>query len=120
PSLSQAAGVASFDCTQELSAHLETYLTNRSLLLEALPQLGITETAPPDGAFYIYGRVDPFTDDSRRLCLELLKDTGVATTSGVDFDTVDGRRFLRMSFAVSTAQVQDAIERMTPWFRARG
>jgi len=33
---------------------------------------------------------------------------------------VEGRRFMRFSFAVSTSEVEDAIARMTPWFAARG
>jgi len=49
----------------------------------------------------------------------LLRDTGVATAPGIDFDPVDGRRHIRLSFAVSTDRVEDAIARMAPWFRAR-
>ena len=32
---------------------------------------------------------------------------------------VDGHRFIRMSFAVSTPEVQEALRRMIPWFAAR-
>jgi aspartate/methionine/tyrosine aminotransferase len=46
----------------------------------------------------------------------MLKATGVATASGIDFDPVNGRRFMRISFAVSTAEVEDAIRRLEPWF----
>ena len=120
PSLSQEAGLAAFSCTEELEAHLDVYARNRERLLAALPTLGISEMAPPDGAFYLYGRVDQLTEDSRELCLELLKDTGVATASGVDFDPVEGHRFMRFSFAVTEREVEDALERITPWFRARG
>jgi aspartate/methionine/tyrosine aminotransferase len=49
-----------------------------------------------------------------------LRDTGVATAPGVDFDPVDGRHFIRMSFAVSTPEVEDAITRLNPWFAAAG
>jgi aspartate/methionine/tyrosine aminotransferase len=43
----------------------------------------------------------------------------VATASGVDFDPVEGRRFIRISFAVSTPEVEEALRRLTPWFAAR-
>ncbi|RFB06309.1 pyridoxal phosphate-dependent aminotransferase [Parvularcula marina] len=119
PSLSQEAGIASFRCTEELDALIGVYRRNRQMLLEKLPALGMTEMAPPDGAFYIYGRVDQFTDDSRDLCLELLKDTGVATASGVDFDPVEGHRFMRFSFAVTEQEVAQALERITPWFTSK-
>jgi aspartate/methionine/tyrosine aminotransferase len=75
--------------------------------------------APPDGAFYIYADVAEFTDDSMALCLQLLQDTGVATAPGVDFDPVEGNHFMRISFAVSTPQVAEAIRRIGPWFAGR-
>lgn len=116
PSLSQAAGLAAFSCTEALDAQIEIYRRNRARLLEALPTFGITDIAPPDGAFYIYGRVDQWTDDSRELCMKLLEETGVATSSGVDFDPVDGRKFIRLSFAVTEDEVSEAVERLSAWF----
>ena len=119
PSLSQAAGLAALRATEELHRHVEVYRRNRARLLAALPELGLREIAPPDGAFYIYTRVDHLTDDSRSLCLGLLEDTGVATASGIDFDPEEGHRFMRFSFAVSEAELAEALERITPWFAAR-
>jgi aspartate/methionine/tyrosine aminotransferase len=52
-------------------------------------------------------------------CLRLLEETGVATAPGVDFDPVDGGRFIRFSFAVSTDEVRDAVARLVPWFQAQ-
>jgi aspartate/methionine/tyrosine aminotransferase len=119
PSLSQHAALVALDCREELEGYLATYARNRELLLEALPRLGLTNIAPPDGAFYIYANVGHLTNDSLDLCQALLRDTGVATAPGIDFDPVEGHRYMRMSFAVSTAEVQDAIARMTPWFETR-
>lgn len=116
PVLSQHAGVVAFDCDDELQGHLRSYAHNRDLLLAALPRLGLDKIAPPDGAFYIWADVGHLTQDSIAFCRKLLEDTGVATAPGVDFDPVDGGRFIRFSFAVSTAEVIDAIERMVPWF----
>lgn len=119
PSLAQHAGLIAFDCTDELEGHVRTYARNRDLLLEALPAMGLERIAPPDGAFYIYSDVRHLTDDSLALCEQLLRDTGVATAPGIDFDPVDGRHFLRISFAVSTPLVEEAIRRMTGWFGER-
>ncbi|MBC7667575.1 MAG: aminotransferase, partial [Gemmatimonadaceae bacterium] len=74
---------------------------------------------PPDGAFYIYADIGHLTHDSLAFCEALLRDTGVATAPGVDFDPVDGGRFIRFSFAVSTAEVEEALRRIIPWFQAR-
>jgi len=116
PSLSQHAGLAAMDAHEELQGHVATYTRNRELLLGALPALGLSEIAPPDGAFYVYADIRHLTDDSMAFCKRLLNDTGVATAPGIDFDPVDGRHFIRMSFAVSTPELEEAIARMIPWF----
>ena len=119
PVLAQRAGLAAFDCTDELDGHVASYRRNRQLLLDALPALGLARIAPPDGAFYIYADISHLTNDSLGFCQRLLRETGVATAPGIDFDPVDGHRFIRFSFAVSTDRVEDAIARMVPWFQAQ-
>ena len=119
PGLAQRAGLAAFDCTDELEGHVASYRRNRQLLLDALPALGLARIAPPDGAFYIYADISHLTNDSLGFCQRLLRETGVATAPGIDFDPVDGHRFIRFSFAVSTDRVEDAIARMVPWFQAQ-
>jgi aspartate/methionine/tyrosine aminotransferase len=119
PSLSQHAGLAALDCAEELDGHVRTYARNRDLLLAALPAMGLARIAPPDGAFYVYADVGHLTQDSMAFCIRLLEETGVATAPGIDFDPVDGHRFVRFSFAVSTPLVEEAIARMTPWFQAQ-
>jgi aspartate/methionine/tyrosine aminotransferase len=119
PSLAQHAALVAMDCTDELDGHVEVYRRNRALMLDALPRLGLRSIAPPDGAFYIYADVGHLTGDSLSFCMQLLRDTGVATAPGIDFDPHEGRRFMRFSFAVSTPEVEDALGRLEPWFAAR-
>ena len=119
PCLAQHAGLVAMDCTAELEANIATYARNRELLLDALPALGLARIAPPDGAFYIYADVSDYTDDALEFCQQLLLDTGVATAPGIDFDPVEGNHFIRISFAVSTPLIEEAIRRMIPWFAAR-
>lgn len=118
PSLSQHAGLVAMDAINELEAHIETYARNRQLMLEALPALGLRKIAPPDGAFYIWADIGHLTNDSVAFCEQLLRDTGVATAPGVDFDPVEGHHFIRFSFAVSTPEIEDALSRLRPWFAA--
>lgn len=119
PVRAQHAGLVAFDCRDELESHLANYTRNRELLLAALPRLGLQQIAPPDGAFYIWAEIGHMTNDSLSFCRQLLEDTGVATAPGVDFDPVDGGRYIRFSFAVSPAEIEAAIERMVPWFAER-
>ena len=46
---------------------------------------------------------------------ELLEETGIATAPGIDFDTVSGNRFVRLSFAGKPAEVAEALERLEAW-----
>jgi aspartate/methionine/tyrosine aminotransferase len=116
PSLAQHAALVAMDAREELDGNLATYRANRELLLQALPALSLRRIAPPDGAFYIYADVGGLTNDSLAFCEQLLRDTGVATAPGIDFDPADGHRFMRFSFAVSTPEVEEALRRLTPWF----
>ena len=43
---------------------------------------------------------------------DLLARTGVAVASGIDFDTADGRRYLRFSFAGTAADIDAALDRL--------
>jgi len=119
PTLSQFAGLAAMDCEEELEANIDVYRANRELMLEALPAMGLRSIAPPDGAFYIYADIGHLTNDSMAFCETLVRETGVATAPGVDFDPVNGNRFIRFSFAVSTPEIEDALARMKPFFAAR-
>ncbi|MGA9794387.1 MAG: aminotransferase class I/II-fold pyridoxal phosphate-dependent enzyme [Rhizomicrobium sp.] len=115
PSLSQHAALFALDSRAELEGHVAVYARNREILLHALPQLGLNAIAPPDGAFYIYADIGNLTNDSLKFCKDMLRQTGVAIAPGIDFDPVDGHRFIRLSFAVSTPQIEDAVERITKW-----
>lgn len=114
PVLAQHAALAAFEDASyaELDAHVERYALNRGLLLEGLPRLGITRLAPADGAFYAYADVGHLTDDSMAYARDLLARTGVAVATGIDFDTADGGRFLRFSFAGATADITAALDRL--------
>jgi aspartate/methionine/tyrosine aminotransferase len=117
PVLAQHAGIAAFteESYAEVDGHVARYARNRALLLEELPRLGLDRLAPADGAFYVYADVSHLTDDSMALCHRLLAETGVATAPGVDFDTAAGNRYLRLSFAGSTAEVGEALSRLATW-----
>lgn len=117
PVLSQIAAVAAFtpEAIAEAESNLSHYAVNRSLLLDGLRAIGIDRLAPTDGAFYVYADVSDFTDDSLGFCSKLLADTGVAIAPGIDFDTTRGNRFVRLSFAGPTSDIEEALRRIGPW-----
>jgi aspartate/methionine/tyrosine aminotransferase len=117
PALAQHAAVAAFTPASydELDGHVARYADNRRLLLEGLHRLGIDRLAPADGAFYVYADIGDRTDDAYAWCLRLLDETGVAIAPGVDFDTVRGNEFVRMSFAGTGDQITSALGRLESW-----
>jgi aspartate/methionine/tyrosine aminotransferase len=44
-----------------------------------------------------------------------LAETGLAIAPGVDFDTVKGDSFVRLSFAGPAADFDEALRRLEPW-----
>lgn len=117
PALSQHAAVAAFtpESRSELDAHVDRYAANRAVLLDGLGDLGLTKLAPADGAFYVYADISELTSDSHAWCKRLLADTGVAVAPGIDFDTVRGNEFIRMSFAGTRSEITSALDKLAAW-----
>ena len=120
PAISQVAALGAFDGLDELAANKRVYQANRDLLLAELPKAGLTNIVPADGAFYLYADVGHVTNDSLAFAKLMLDETGVAVTPGVDFDEARGRRFLRFSYAGSTANMAEAASRLQRWGRLQG
>ena len=116
PTLAQYAALAALDDPAALAAAVGRYAVNRELLLEEFAAMGIRGLTPPDGAFYLYADVGHLTDDSLAFCLRMLEDTGVASAPGIDFDPLHGQRFVRFSFAVTTAEAAAAAVLLRSWF----
>ena len=117
PALAQQAALGAFEESSyaEADSHVARYAVNRGLLLDGLARLGITRLAPADGAFYVYAEVSHLTSDSMELTYRLLADIGVAVAPGLDFDPVDGGRWIRLSCAGATADVEEALRRLGDW-----
>jgi aspartate/methionine/tyrosine aminotransferase len=115
PVIAQRACLAAFDDASyaELDGHVRRYADNRRILLDGLPKLGITRLAPADGAFYVYADVGHLTDDTMAFAHDLLARTGVAVAPGIDFDTVEGHRYIRLSFAGPGADIEQALDRLS-------
>ena len=117
PAVSQYAAVAAFtpESYAEADAHVEHYRRNRDLLFAGLREIGLDKLAPADGAFYAYVDVSDHTTDSLSWCQRLLADTGIAITPGIDFDPVDGGRYVRFSFAGASEDVTEGLRRLGGW-----
>jgi len=119
PYLSQVAGEAAFDATAECEAIKAGYAENRAFLLKALPEIGLGDFLPVDGAFYIYLDIGRYSNDSMAFCRSVLEEAGVAITPGLDFDEAQGARTIRLSFAGSLGECEEAVTRIGGWMKKR-
>ncbi|MHA1517048.1 MAG: pyridoxal phosphate-dependent aminotransferase [Alphaproteobacteria bacterium] len=119
PSISQIAALGAFDGIDELEEIKSRYARNRAMLLEELPRAGLDSILPADGAFYFYADVSRYTDNSAVFARKMLRDVGVATTPGIDFDPDRGDTYLRLSYAGAEADMREAVRRIGTWLKAK-
>lgn len=117
PTLSQIAAEAAFDGAEAMEVVKRGYQANREILIAGLPQAGIDTFLPADGAFYLYADVSKFTEDSFEFTKRMLEEARVAATSGIDFDPVHGKSFVRFSYARSAEDMHEAVARIKNWLR---
>lgn len=115
PTLSQIAAEAAFDGREEMETVKRGYEDNRRILITGLPQAGLNDFLPADGAFYLYADVSKFTSDSFDFASRMLEQAHVAATPGIDFDPVHGRSYIRLSYARSRDDMREAVARITAW-----
>lgn len=113
----QHAALACFEpetlkiCEQRRLAFAE----RREVLLKGLEQTGLKLTSRPDGAFYVYLKT-PYP--SERYCMDLLEETGVCTVPGKDFSKDRGGEMMRISYANSTKNIIEALQRIKEFNQA--
>jgi len=82
---------------------------------ELLPDI---HAVTPDGAFFLFLRMDPFfrpdMNGSEALCAWLVEQAGVALVPGAAFGD---DRYVRLSFATSEDNIVEGIARMAEWYR---
>lgn len=119
--LAQQAALACF--TPESMAIFEQRKTEfkrrRDYLVPELQRLGFTIPVLPDGAFYIYADCSRFSEDADAFTRDALQATGVVMTPGLDFGTQNVERFIRVSYATSMENLQEAVHRLESYLGQR-
>ena len=116
-SFTQKAGEAALANGEgELRAMLERLKSNRDLCLEALRGIPGVTVPTPDGAFYVFPRIDGLKD-SFAFCRRLLMETRVGLAPGVAFGE-GGEGSVRFCYAAEPAILEPAMERFARFMRA--
>ena len=114
PTISQYAALSAFDSNtlKVLDAQRDELNKRREFLLGGLKQLGFDISVKPGGAFYIYADVSKFTSDSFKFCNDLLHQSYVAITPGVDFGEYKANRYVRFAYTQNVEKLQMALDRI--------
>ena len=117
PSFAQKAGeTALAEGEGELRAMLARLKGNRDLCLEALAGMPGVAVPKPDGAFYLFPRIDGL-EDSFGFCRRLLEETRVGLAPGVAFGA-GGEGSVRICYAAERDILEPAMERLAKFLRS--
>jgi aspartate/methionine/tyrosine aminotransferase len=113
-SLAQHAALACFasEAIAEYERRRAAFKARRDFIVPALNDLGLQVPVPPDGAFYAWADCSAHAASSWDFCHAMMQRAQVALTPGRDFGPAHGERFLRLSFASSLADLQEAVQRL--------
>lgn len=115
---SQHAALAAYTRWEETRAAVATMRTafkrRRDRVCELFDQqLPDLPYLTPEGAFYLFVRVDslfePGREDAKSLCSWIIEEAGVALVPG---DAFGDPRYLRLSYATSDDLIEEAVRRM--------
>lgn len=120
-SVAQHAALACFhpDSLSVYEARKEEFRRRRDYIVPALRELGFKVPVMPDGAFYVYADCSALSDDADRLAMEMLDEAGVELVPGLDFGPSTARQYIRLSYATSMENLQEAVARLREFFAGK-
>ncbi|MBT3182001.1 MAG: pyridoxal phosphate-dependent aminotransferase, partial [Deltaproteobacteria bacterium] len=116
-SISQWAGVTALNQEHpEIAKSVETYNERRIFLISRLREIGFRIPHEPRGAFYILADAKKFSNDSYKFAFDILENTHVAVTPGIDFGN-NAEGFIRFSYANSLENIVKACDRLESFLK---
>ncbi len=108
----QWAGLAALDGPQDaVDGMMAAFAARRRLVVDGLNALPNVSCIEPQGAFYAFPDITKTGWQAKPLANALLDETGVALIGGPDFGIL-GEGFIRVSYAASAQQIEEALGRM--------
>ncbi len=108
----QYAGIEALTGRQDqVEEAVAEYQKRRDIIVEGLNELSGVSCQKPQGAFYVFPNIKAFNKTSSEIANMMLEEAGVALLPGSAFGT-NGEGYLRLSYANSVENIQQALERM--------
>lgn len=122
PSMSQYGAIEALSddakCDADVSAMRTAYDQRRRYLVDALNGMGLT-CFEPEGAFYVFPSIAKTGLSAQQFCEKLLYEAGVAVVPGDAFGA-SGAQHVRISYAYSMEQLQQAMEKLRTFLEKNG
>jgi len=112
--VAQHAALACFEpeSIAEYERRRAQFRARRDFLVPALESIGLPVPVMPDGAFYAWADCSAHSASSWDFSFDIMRRAHVAITPGRDFGRAAAERFVRLSFANSMPQLQQAVQRL--------
>jgi aspartate/methionine/tyrosine aminotransferase len=119
--IAQHAGLACFlpESLALYESRRQEFQRRRDFIVPALEKLGFRVPVLPDGAFYVYADCSMLSDDADKLTVDILSKAGVVMVPGLDFGPAMAKRYIRVSYATSLENLQEAERRLQRFFSGR-
>ncbi len=115
----QWAGIAALEGPQDAIATMMAAFDERRLYIhKALNALPGVSCVRPGGAFYAFPNISGTGLKAKAIETGLLEEAGVATIAGTSFG-IHGEGFLRLSYANSLPNIEEAMARIGRWLEAK-
>lgn len=108
--IQKAGQVALRNGEREVASQLAMLRTNRQLCLDAFGAMPGVSLPAPEGAFYVFPRIEGLAD-SFRFCTRLLEEERVGLAPGVAFG-MGGEGCVRLCYAVETNLLVESLGRI--------
>ena len=113
--IAQFSAIKAFECIDEFEKNNKMYNENRNYVYKKLQLTKWNKFSMSEGGFYTYINLSEFESDSVKIVRKILDETGVALTSGVDFDKDNGNSAVRLSFSGNKINVKNGIDKLVEW-----
>ncbi len=121
PTIAQRAALAAFkpQTIEILEQRRRIFQQRRDFLYPQLLELGFNIPVKPQGAFYFYCDCSALTDNSMQFAHDLLHQSGVAITPGLDFGSNHPEHYVRLAYTRDIPVLQQSVERMADFLSDR-
>jgi aspartate/methionine/tyrosine aminotransferase len=102
----------------EVTRMVAEFRKRRDVVVKGLNEIPGFSCLTPNGAFYAFANVKRTGLPAKELQKALLEEAGVGTLSGTAFGR-HGEGYIRLSYANSIANLEEALRRMKAWVAGR-